>query len=89
MVYEKGFTKTIMIAVKTVIVICCLVAVFAITGQLAFAQEINSSDAITLEEQCALFTDDRSLQVDSDHTITEYEAYIDEHFEIGARSAKV
>lgn len=87
MVYEKGFTKTIMIAVKTVIAVCCLVAVFAITGQLAFAQEINSSDVITLEEQCALFTDDRSLQVDSDHTITEYEAYIDEHFEIGARYA--
>ena len=79
--------------IKAIFIAMLIVSIFVITIGNAdiyiYAQDDETVEELSIEKQCELFTDNIELQEDSDHNITEYEAYIDEHFEIGARSAKV
>ena len=79
--------------IKAIFIAMLIVSIFVITignaDVYVYAQDDETVEELSIEKQCELFTKNENLQVDSDHTIIEYEAYIDEHFEIGARSAKV
>ena len=66
--------------------VCGLVAIAAssITPEVAFAGGANTD--VDIYELCKVYTDDINLQIDAESTILQYEAYIDERFNIGGSS---
>lgn len=77
---KLSFTKST-IAIIMLPMLVVITMIFAAVDKIIFAEE--QSLFVDIEALCKEFTEDEDLQDGSGHDITQYEAYIDERFEIG------